>query len=1182
MSDSDEAKGLSPVPRPLTGVRTQPPARGRLGVNPRSLRPIPVINDVSLEKSSSNLEERVDSFYEFPTAVNVNVNKTTAILPTAPGTVKIKPICLVNTKKPPSWNEVYGSCLEHDIYEKRTTDVKAYGVAFSQRNDADASSAITLGTDTVNINWINDLPPFQSKFEPTTSGPTNLCNDALISLKRISRPPSYDSVLEWCGSISIMKAPMAEKSKENDAHDSADEQNDFNKTCVRVRQNSEDSIGSDISLSPPTSPIHGPEVIEKSTVDEPIKRNQNSMMISGQTLGSSELGSGAERHNTLQGVTEANDFYHLTLFSVEIFVSTRQQFLPDPEFDSVTAIFYAVWQDGPKQNTYGIIATDSRNFDEKNPNHLLTGTGSSFDGKIVTVATEAELFENLIRTVGVYCPDILIGYEIQRSSWGYLCRRAANLNINLTSELSRMPKSAQSRFAGPNGASDIDAELYIAGRILLNVWKLLRGEVTLTSYSFENVFFQVMKRRVAKFSHETLTKMWSSNHTRWMVVEYMTKRVVGTLEILDKLDLTGRTAELAKLFGIQFLEVLSRGSQFRVESIMLRLVRAKNLVPVSPTIQQRAKMKAPQYIPLVMEPESRMYNDPVIVLDFASLYPSIIMAYNYCYSTSLGHIVDHMKNGEPNKPFEFGCTHLKISPSRLAKLKGQLNFAPGGIAFVKESVRKGILPKMLQELLDTRVMVKNSMKLHNKLANQDPDLKKRNVKLQKMFHSRQLGLKLIANVTYGYTSANFSGRMPCIDVGDSVVSKGRETLERAIKTIEGLNSDGKPTWPGAKVVYGDTDSLFVLLPGRSKSEAFDIGEDMAKTVTQENPKPVKLKFEKVYYPCILQTKKRYVGYMYETRDQEKPKYDAKGIETVRRDGVPAVVKMLEKSLRILFETKNVSLVKRYVQSQMCKIASGRISLQELTFAREFRGLHGYRPGACVPALELTRRFCKVDRMRIPNIGERVPYVIIYGEPGKPLIQSVRSPDEVLKGKWLDAADCQNAMSMRPNAAYYITKVIVPALSRCLSLVGADVMSWSSEMPKLKSVPRLLPYRHHQSLASSSSSSGGVRVVGGVKGVIPHYFVGRQCPICLERAQTIQDSSPICSDCEQDPNQVAKRLSQWICIWDTRIRDLDQACRNCDVSYDSCRSLDCPRLYLRTEAKYDAGQIEVANQILKDL
>lgn len=438
--------------------------------------------------------------------------------------------------------------------------------------------------------------------------------------------------------------------------------------------------------------------------------------------------------------------------------------------------------------------------------------------------------------------------------------------------------------------------------------------------------YHVLKKRLAKFTHQTLTRMWSSNHSRWMVIDYYTKRSIGTLEILEKLDLIGRTAELAKLFGIQFLEVLTRGSQFRVESIMLRLVRAQNYVPVSPTIQQRAKMKAPEYIPLVMEPESRLYNDPVIVLDFQSLYPSIIMAYNYCYSTCLGRIVDHMKNGVPKKPFEFGCTHLKvrknhqekavkligiiqksfqISPERVAKLEGNLNFSPGGIAFLKASVRKGILPKMLQEILDTRVMVKNSMKLHNKRAFHDSEWARKNIKLQKILHSRQLGLKLIANVTYGYTSANFSGRMPCIDVGDSVVSKGRETLERAIRTIEGTDDNGKQTWPGAKVVYGDTDSLFVLLPGRSKDEAFDIGQEMAKKVTQENPKPVKLKFEKVYLPCILQTKKRYVGYMYETKDQIKPTYDAKGIETVRRDGIPATVKVSLISTILLLTSKQL-------------------------------------------------------------------------------------------------------------------------------------------------------------------------------------------------------------------------------------------------------------------------------------
>jgi DNA polymerase zeta len=172
-----------------------------------------------------------------------------------------------------------------------------------------------------------------------------------------------------------------------------------------------------------------------------------------------------------------------------------------------------------------------------------------------------------------------------------------------------------------------------------------------------------------------------------------------------------------------------------------------------------------------------------------------------------------------------------------------------------------------------------------------------------MLNNRQLGLKMIANVTYGYTSASFSGRMPCIEIADSIVQTARDTLEAAIRLVENTKE-----W-NAKVIYGDTDSMFVLLEGATREEAFKIGEAIASRVTAMNPKPVKLQFEKVrnlsemskkiqvYHPCILVSKKRYVGYKYESVTQREPVFEAKGIETVRRDTCPAVAKVMAKSLQ---------------------------------------------------------------------------------------------------------------------------------------------------------------------------------------------------------------------------------------------------------------------------------------------
>ena len=115
------------------------------------------------------------------------------------------------------------------------------------------------------------------------------------------------------------------------------------------------------------------------------------------------------------------------------------------------------------------------------------------------------------------------------------------------------------------------------------------------------------------------------------------------------------------------------------------------------------------------------------------------------------------------------------------------------------------------------------------------------------------------------------------------------TPGRGSKTAIAL-VESHPDW-NARVVYGDTDSLFVSLPGRDVAGATAVGAAIAAAVTAANPAPVELKLEKVYDPCILMTKKRYAGLAY-TAPGAAPTFDAKGIETVRRDTCPAVAKVL--------------------------------------------------------------------------------------------------------------------------------------------------------------------------------------------------------------------------------------------------------------------------------------------------
>ena len=476
-------------------------------------------------------------------------------------------------------------------------------------------------------------------------------------------------------------------------------------------------------------------------------------------------------------VNESRFCHYITQMSVEILVRTRVELTPDPRFDSILAVcYYVSTHDYHSQDvTYisGILSlTDTWDIEDLKKSDCLAHT--NFDNVVLTYSTtEMDLFQEFISRVLEYDPDICVGYEYQRLSWGYLIERACVFGIDLPFCLSRAQPP------GSNPRNDLKEIPYsfnytnphIVGRILLNLWRICKHELTVNSYTFENIAFVTLHQRFTQFSNDLLTKWYSifPSRNRWRPLQYYLLRAQANIRIIESLDVIGRTSELSRLFGIGFNDVIARGTQFRVESMMLRLLKRHEYITVSPSVRQRSKMLPPSVIPLIMEPRGSYFTEPVVVLDFQSLYPSIIIAYNYCYSTCLGKL-EHFSN---DKIIPFGSVDLEIPAHILGKLKpSDVNISPNGVVFVKSHIRKGMLPIMLEEILKTRVMVKHVLK-ENLF----------NPYFCKYLKTRQLALKNIANVTFGYTQANLSGRMPCVELSDSIVAKARETLEQSMNFI---------------------------------------------------------------------------------------------------------------------------------------------------------------------------------------------------------------------------------------------------------------------------------------------------------------------------------------------------------------------------------------------------------------
>jgi DNA polymerase elongation subunit (family B) len=817
----------------------------------------------------------------------------------------------------------------------------------------------------------------------------------------------------------------------------------------------------------------------------------------------------------------------LSALCIELHINTREGLKPDPAIDAVVSVYYELSNDTMKQETlYGCFTVGEGKIGDK-----------------LYFSDETKLLKAVVDFVREKDPDVLLGYEIQMGSWGYLIERSAVLGFSMVDSLSRYVTTKKSKRPIDEWGRTHQSGVFVKGRIVLNLWRIMRHEVKTNSYRFQNVVFHVLGIRFPEFPYHVLTKLYTQlkPHEKAFVDEYHTKKVSLTMQMLAHLDILNRTGELARVFGCDFFSVVSRGSQYRVESMMVRLTRPRNYVLLAPSREQVMGQAAIECLPLVMEPESRLYTSPVLVLDFQSLYPSIVIAYNLCYSTCLGKLVTGVK--------QFGVmSQFKADLEE----RDDMMITPNGVMFVKDSIRSGVLPRMLREILNTRVMIKTAMKKLDANDEQDQITKK-------ILNARQFGLKMIANVTYGYTSANFSGRMPCSEIADSIVQLGRRTLERAIDTVE------KEFGDKCRVVYGDTDSMFVECPGASREEAFRIGKAIAARVTGTNPNPVTLQMEKVFHPCFLITKKRYVGYAYESPNAN-PKFDAKGIETVRRDSCPVVQKMMEKVIRLVFENRDLSIVKSYCTKQWQKILEERVNIKDFIFAKEVKLGKYKREDMLPPAAIVAKSNMSKDRRTEPLFGDRVPYIVVYHQqsagPNARLIDMVLDPHVYLQ---------QQSKGSRPvlHGRYYIEKQILPCLDRFLCLIGVDVKQWFNDMPR-----RVRP---------------GWRKARTSLKTLDGFYSSRYCAVCETRlvGGNMKENILVCKRCLNDEIQTVMWVNSRQRDVEKHVNALEEVCMSCGCSQrhvtimNSCASIDCSVMFQKQRlAEHEKGVAALVEGVAK--
>ncbi len=576
-------------------------------------------------------------------------------------------------------------------------------------------------------------------------------------------------------------------------------------------------------------------------------------------------------------------------------------------------------------------------------------------GQYLCVKSEEELIEQFVEEVKKASPDYLVGYFSDGFDFPYLKARASSYGIRLELGLDNSPANVFKRGlmmkTRIKGMNHIDAHSFIR--------RILGPTLETEEYDLNSVASELISSSKHDLDVSRIGELWDKGKVK-EILEYNLQDAKITYLLCQKI--VPHLHEFCKIVGQTPYDVCRMSYGNLVEAYLLKKAKeAQEIAPPKPLENDIGeRMERTYKAAFVYTPEPGLYEN-IIVFDYKGLYASIIASYNIEATT-------------------LSSTGNKTIP---------IETESGKNVFYHVRKKEGFITRAVKELVEKREAVKKELK------------KKKDMFLE----GRNYALKILANSIYGYLGF-FGARWYCKEAAETIAAYGRHHIQQTISEAEKNKF---------KVLYGDTDSIFLLLDKKSKKDAMEFLDYINKKL----PQYMELEFEDFYTRGIFVMKKAEEQGAKKKYALINEKWEMKviGFETVRRDWSLLARETQLKVIEIILKENNPTKAKKYIDDIIKQIKSRKIDLPKLVIKTKLtKALGSYANIGPHVAVAL-----RMKEKGIPvGPGSMIEYVV-SDKGGKNVRDKARLIEECKKGAY--------------DVEYYLNNQILPAHEKIFEALG---------------------------------------------------------------------------------------------------------------------------------------------------